>query len=195
MDIVVSVALLVLLSPVLACAAIAIRLCSPGPILFRATRIGRDFRPFVMLKLRTMVIDSAGPPLTVGGDPRITAVGSILRRTKLDELPQLVNVLRGDMSLVGPRPEVSQYVSLFRSDYETILAVRPGMTGLASIAYADEAAVLAAADDPHAAYISEVLPHKIELGKEYVQSQSLALDLQILMKTVSAIFHTRKGNT
>lgn len=185
-DVVASAAGLVLVSPLLAAAAVAIKVTSPGPVLFHQERVGRGFRPFRILKLRTMHVRPPGPHLqiTAGGDPRVTRVGRMLRRLKIDELPQLVNVLRGDMSLVGPRPEVPQYVEMFRADYEEVLRCRPGITDLASIKYRDEEAVLAAAADPERAYVTTVLPDKIALAKEYVRTRSLGLDLQILARTL-----------
>ena len=166
---------LLLLSPVFLAAAIAVRLGSAGPVFFRQERIGRRGRPFFILKFRTMVADAAtlGGPITFGDDPRITRIGGFLRKTKLDELPQLFNVLRGDMSLVGPRPEVRRYVEMFQEDYNVILQVRPGITDLASIKYRDESAVLGRAADPEKEYAGVVLPEKIRLAKEYVARQSL----------------------
>jgi lipopolysaccharide/colanic/teichoic acid biosynthesis glycosyltransferase len=182
-----------LLSPVLIAVAVLVRLTSSGPILFRQERIGRGFRPFRILKFRTMVADAAnrGGPITIGDDPRITRVGRFLRRTKLDELPQLFNVLKGDMSLVGPRPEAPCYVEMFRQDYETILQVRPGVTDLASIKYRQEAELLAQADDPEKEYVSRVLPEKMRLAKEYVESSSVWLDLRIIMRTLLTLSRDR----
>lgn len=184
---------LVVLSPLLILVAILVRLTSPGPALFRHERIGRVGRPFRMFKFRTMVHDAParGGPITFGDDPRITRLGKILRKTKIDELPQLLNVLRGDMSLVGPRPEVPRYVEMFRADYDEILRVRPGITDLASIRYRDEAAVLGNAPDPEAEYVERVLPEKIHLAKQYVRRQSLRLDLAILWGT---FFHLAKDH-
>src|SRR5688572_29285565 len=144
-DVVASVLGLVLLSPLLLAAAAAVRRSSPGPALFRQERMGRNFQPFQILKFRTMLVDAPrlGGSLTLGErDPRITRVGRFLRRWKIDELPQLINVLRGDMSIVGPRPEVPKYVEMFREDYAEILAVRPGITDAASLKYRDEASRL-----------------------------------------------------
>ncbi len=156
-------------------AAVAVRLDSRGPVLFVQQRVGRNFVPFDILKFRTMVADAnrRGGQITSGNDARITRVGRWLRKLKLDELPQLINVVRGDMSLVGPRPEVPQFVALFRDDYATVLAVRPGLTDAASIKYRDEAAVLAASDDPRRAYVEQVLPDKIALARDYVQRSVL----------------------
>lgn len=186
-DVVASLLGLIVLSPLLAVAAVAVRCSSPGPVLFRQERMGRNFRPFHILKFRTMTADAPqrGGPLTQGrDDPRITRVGRFLRRWKIDELPQLINVLRGEMSLVGPRPEVAKYVELFRDDYAEILRVRPGITDAASLKYRDEAALLGAAADPDAEYRTKILPDKIALAKRYVREASFGQDLRILFRTV-----------
>ncbi len=189
LDILISAFGLLLLSPLAVVIAAGVKLTSPGPVLFRHERVGRGFRPFKVLKFRTMVQDAPqrGGPITCGGDPRVTRLGRFLRRTKLDEMPQLVNVLRGDMSLVGPRPEVRRYVEMFRDDYEIILRMRPGITDLASIKYRDEEAILERADDPDQQYLSVVLPEKIRLAKQYVANQSLRLDLTILLGTAFSL--------
>ena len=179
---------LIVLAPLMLAIAVAIVLDSPGPVLFRHRRVGRAFRPFDVYKFRTMAAGrvQVGPSITFGGraDPRITRIGRILRDTKLDELPQLVNVLKGEMSLVGPRPEVDEYVALYRQEYETLLSVRPGLSDFASIAYRDEAAVLAQAADPAAEYAQRILPEKIRLSKQYVQHASIAVDLAVLGRTI-----------
>lgn len=179
-----------LVSPLLIIAAVAVKLDSRGPVLFRQQRMGRGMKPFNILKFRTMVVDAAqlGSSLTVGRDPRITRVGRLLRRTKLDELPQLFNVVTGDMSLVGPRPEVPQYVDLYREDFEQILAVRPGITGLASIKFRHEAELLAQAQNPEHEYITRVLPEKIVLAKEYLRRATLVFDLTLIVKTLTRLF-------
>ena len=157
---------LVLLSPFLLPVAILIKLDSPGPVLFRQQRIGKGFRPFFICKFRTMLHDPCGPGrlITIGNDQRITRVGRWLRKTKIDELPQLFNVLKGEMSFVGPRPEVPKYVQVFHRDYEDILRVRPGITDLASLKYRDEAYLLQKAENPEEEYVSHVLPDKIKLA-------------------------------
>ena len=177
---------LLVCTPLFVVAAALIKLDSRGPILFNQERIGKGFRPFFIYKFRTMVEDAPqrGGALTVGRDPRVTRVGHILRQTKIDELPQLINVLRGDMSLVGPRPEVRRYVELFVKNYETILAVRPGMTDLASLKYSDESAILAGSDNPEEEYVRRILPDKLGLAEEYVQRCSLGMDLILISKTV-----------
>jgi len=190
LDILVSLVGLICLFPLLLLAAVLIKLDSRGPIFFRQERIGMRFRPFQILKFRTMVQDSStrGQSITVGDDPRITRMGWFLRKTKIDELPQLINVLRGEMTFVGPRPEVPQYVELFRQDYEEILKVRPGITDLASIKYRDEAALLAQAENPEEEYVTRVLPDKINLGKEYIRRSSVLFDLTLMFKTFLRLF-------
>ncbi len=184
---------LVLLSPLLLLTAVLVKVTSPGPVLFHQERIGRGGAAFSLLKFRTMVKDAPklGGQITVGDDPRVTGVGRWLRKTKLDELPQLFNVLRGDMSLVGPRPEVRRYVEMFADDYAEILRLRPGMTDLASIKYRDEAAILGQAADPEEEYVRRVLPEKIRLAREYVRRQSLLLDLIIICRTPISLLHDR----
>jgi lipopolysaccharide/colanic/teichoic acid biosynthesis glycosyltransferase len=190
LDIAVSLIGLSCLLPLLLLVAVLIKLDSTGPIFFRQERIGRGFRPFQILKFRTMIQDPFGrrPFVTVGDDPRITRAGRFLRKTKIDELPQLINVLQGDMSLVGPRPEVRQYVELFRKDYEEILRIRPGITDLASLKYHDEAAVLKQLENPEAEYCNRILPDKISLSKEYVKKSSFVFDLAVILKTLPKIF-------
>jgi lipopolysaccharide/colanic/teichoic acid biosynthesis glycosyltransferase len=177
---------LVLFSPLLVLVALAIKLQSCGGVLFRQERIGRAFKPFLIYKFRTMTKDapSRGASITAAGDARITGVGRLLRKTKLDELPQLWNVLKGDMSLVGPRPEVKKYVDLFRDDYAELLTVRPGITDLASLVYRDESALLAGFDSPEDAYVTRILPEKIRLAKWQVQQSSLLFDLMLIVRTV-----------
>ena len=184
---------LIMLAPLFVVVAILITTDSPGPVFFRQERIGRGFRPFWIYKFRTMVKDAPdrGGALTASGDPRVTRIGKILRQTKIDELPQLINILRGDMSLVGPRPEVCQYVELFRKNYETILAVRPGITDPASLKYRDESAILARSENPEQEYIRRVLPDKLKLGEEYVRQSSLVLDLVVIFKTILAVIPGR----
>jgi len=188
---------LLFLSPLFAVIAVLVKCGSPGPVFFRHNRIGRGFRPFGVLKFRTMVQDapSQGGPITFGNDPRITPVGTWLRKTKLDELPQLINVFRGDMSLVGPRPEVRHYVEMFRDDYEEILRVRPGITALASIKYRDEATVLAGAADPEEEYVRRVLPEKIRLAKEYVRRSSVPFDAILILLTLLALFRPGRSKS
>lgn len=178
---------LVLLSPVLLAVAAAIALLDPGPVLFRQTRVGRGRKPFEILKFRTMRAGGAGAKVTAGSDPRVTPLGRLLRRTKLDELPQLINVLRGDMSVVGPRPEVPEYVELFEDDYAHILSVRPGITDYAAIKYRDEESVLAAYRDAEDGYVTKVLPDKIALYRRYIDDAGFATDLKIILATAAKI--------
>jgi lipopolysaccharide/colanic/teichoic acid biosynthesis glycosyltransferase len=185
LDLVASLLALLLLAPLLLLIALAVALGSPGGAFFRQERVGRDGRPFKLLKFRSMRPGSeAQGQLTVGGrDPRITGIGYLLRKTKLDELPQLWNVLVGDMSLVGPRPEVPRYMALYTAEQRAVLSVRPGITGLASLAYIDENEVLSRSADPERAYIEEVMPAKLALDLRYVRERSLWLDLRIMART------------
>jgi FlaA1/EpsC-like NDP-sugar epimerase/lipopolysaccharide/colanic/teichoic acid biosynthesis glycosyltransferase len=171
--------------PIWLVVALVIKLDSPGPVLFRQTRVGKGLRRFSIYKFRTMVQDvpTEGDPTSIGEGPRVTRVGRFLRKTKLDELPQLLNILKGDMSVVGPRPEVPRYVDKFLSDYSEILTVRPGLTDLASLKYIDEAAILQRADHPESEYCHTILPEKIKLAKLYVHHASLLLDLAITAQT------------
>lgn len=192
-EIAASLVAILLLGPILLLVGAAVKLTSPGPVFFRQERIGRRFRPFVIYKFRTMVQDAPmrGGPITVGDDPRITRIGRLLRTTKIDELPQLINVLKGEMSLVGPRPEAPKYVEQFRKDYEDILQVRPGITDLASIEYRHEAAVLGQARDGERAYTESVLPEKIRLAKEYLRRASFWFDVKLICRTVVSLVGDR----
>jgi lipopolysaccharide/colanic/teichoic acid biosynthesis glycosyltransferase len=189
-DIIVAFVGLLFLSPLLLLVALLIKIDSQGPVFFRQERIGRGFRAFLIYKFRTMVEDASrkGGSITFGVDPRITRVGRVLRKTKIDELPQLINVLRGEMSFVGPRPEVRQYVELFRQDYEEILKVLPGITDLASLRYRHEAEILGRCENPEEEYVRRVLPEKIRLAKEYVRRSSLLLDVVLIFKTILRVF-------
>jgi lipopolysaccharide/colanic/teichoic acid biosynthesis glycosyltransferase len=195
-DIAVSLLVLLLLAlPMLAIAA-WIRLDSPGPVFFGQQRVGRHGVPFVIHKFRTMrhVAEggATGLPLTVGDDARITRAGRWLRRTRLDELPQLLNVLAGHMSLVGPRPEVPRYVALVSPELRArALAVRPGITDPASLAHLDEAALLAAAADPEREYVERILPRKVAQAAAYAERATLASDLAVLARTVRALLRRR----
>lgn len=189
-DLLLSCVGLLLLAPLLLLIALLIKLDSPGPVMFRQERVGRFGKPFRIHKFRTMRHEPAGQGLqiTVGADRRITRVGGFLRASKLDELPQLLDVWLGDMSLVGPRPEVPRYVAHYPAELrEKVLSVRPGITDIASIEYRDESAVLARAADPEHAYVHEVLPHKLALAARYVERSSLWLDVWLIWRTVVAI--------
>ena len=189
-DLVVAAAGLLVLSPLMLLTIILIKLDSHGPAFFKQERVGQGFRPFLIYKFRTMVADAAqrGSSITVGADPRITRIGHFLRKTKIDELPQLINVLKGEMSFVGPRPEVPRYVGLFRKDYEEILRLRPGITDPASLKYENEAEWLSQFDNPEDEYIKQVLPHKIALAKQYSHKSSFVVDFALILKTVPRLF-------
>ena len=194
LDIVAAGAGLLVLAPLFGVVALLIKLDSPGPVFFKQKRIGRGFCPFWIYKFRTMRHEAADArQLTVGDDARITRIGHFLRRSKLDELPQLFNILKGDMTLVGPRPEVPRYVEAFRRDYEEILTVRPGLTDLASLKYRDESALLGQSADPEQEYLRRVLPDKIRLGKEYIHRSSLAFDMSLILKTLGKVFFSRSA--
>jgi lipopolysaccharide/colanic/teichoic acid biosynthesis glycosyltransferase len=176
---------LVLVSPLMVVIAAAIKMNGRGPVIFSQTRVGRYGRPFRMHKFRTMVpdADKQGLPLTAGHDSRITNVGRWLRITKLDELPQLWNVVKGDMSLVGPRPEVPRYVVLYTPEQRRVLEVRPGITDPASLTYFDEASCLARMPSPETAYVSLVLPHKLALNLSYLRRRTIASDVVVVLAT------------
>lgn len=193
MDIGVSALALALLAPVLVLIAAWVRLDSPGPALYRQTRVGRHGVPFQIHKFRTMQVRPVdGVQITVGDDPRITRAGRFLRRSKLDELPQLWDVLRGAMSLVGPRPEVPRYVALYPGDLrEKVLSVRPGITDFASIEYRDEGSILARAADPEREYLEVILPAKLRYAARYVEECSMATDLTVLAATLRSLVFGR----
>lgn len=184
-DVVIAALALLLLSPLLAAVALWVKLDSPGPVFFRQERVGRHGVPFRIHKFRTMRSGAAGLAITVGDDPRITRCGAFLRHSRIDELPQLLDVLAGRMSLVGPRPEVPRYVAHYPPALrERVLAVRPGLTDPASIAGIDESARLAQAADPEREYVEVILPAKLALAAQYAESATLASDLAVLLRTV-----------
>ena len=181
---------LVLFLPLFIAIAVAIKLESSGPIFFRQERVGRFGKCFRIHKFRTMVMDAErhGLQITVGADPRVTRVGLLLRKYKLDELTQLMDVFVGDMSLVGPRPEVPAYVACYPADVaQIVLSVRPGITDRASIEYKDESEILAKSNDPHRAYVEEVLPVKINYYLKYVKERTFFGDVSIIFATLFAI--------
>ncbi len=189
-DIVSSLVGLVLLFPALLAIALWIKLSSTGPILFCQTRVGLNGKSFSIFKFRTMVVDAEklGLKVTVGKDPRITTCGHFLRRYKLDELPQLANVLLGTMSVVGPRPEVPEYMHEYADDVrQKILSVRPGITDKASIEFTNEAEILAASTDPRTSYINEIMPIKAKYYTEYVDNYSFSTDILIIFQTLKKI--------
>ena len=193
LDVVVAVIVLAVVSPLLVVIAVRIKREDGGPILYRGARVGRFGRAFGMFKFRTMVpnADKIGGPSTPEDDPRITGVGRWLRKYKLDELPQLINVLKGDMSLVGPRPEVRQYVDLFADEERAILSVRPGITDWASLWNPEEGALLAASLDPEKVYLEKIRPEKIRLQLAYVRRRSFTTDVSILWQTAKLVLGRR----
>ena len=194
-DLLLAAAGLLLLSPLVLVVALCIRLDSPGPVFFRQERVGRGGRLFRIHKFRTMVADAParGPGLTIGADPRVTRVGRWLRRTKIDELAQLLDVLAGQMSLVGPRPELPRYVALYPPLLrDQLLGVRPGITDPASLKYADEASLLAAAADPEREYTQVLLPAKLQASADYLRSATLASDMAVLARTAALLFGRRR---
>lgn len=195
-DLLGAAAALLLLSPLLLLTAMLVKLDSPGPVFFRQERVGRGGVPFRIHKFRTMAADAParGLPLTVGADPRITRVGGFLRRTRIDELPQFIDVLQGSMSLVGPRPEVPRYVAHYPPELrERALSVRPGITDPASLAHIDEAALLARAADPEREYIQRILPAKLQHAVDYAERASLGTDVVVLGRTLIALLRQAFG--
>lgn len=180
---------LIVLFPLFLAVAIAIRADSRGPVFFRQRRVGRHGTPFRIYKFRTMHVDAEarGGQLTVGADPRITRVGRFLRKYKLDEFPQLINVVTGDMALVGPRPEVPRYVARYDERQRRVLSVRPGVTDPASIEYRDENDLLAAAEDPERTYLEEVMPRKLEMNLAYLQGRTLRSDVGVIFRTLTRV--------
>ena len=179
---------LLLLAPVLLGIAVWIKRDSPGPVFFRQQRIGRHGEPFRIYKFRSMRQDNAGLQITVGADDRITRSGHFIRAYKLDELPQLFNVLLGDMSIVGPRPEVPRYVALYPADVRAeVLSVRPGITDLASVQYRSDSTLLAQSSNPEQTYVDTILPAKLALCRQYVRERSFWLDLRIIGMTLGIL--------
>lgn len=182
-----------ILLPALAVIAAAIRLTSPGPALFRQERVGKDGRLFHILKFRTMVAraEEQGLKITVGKDPRVTPLGEFLRRFKLDELPQILNILKGEMSFVGPRPEVPQYVELYTPEQRRVLSIKPGVTDLASIRFRNESELLGQSADPEKTYTEEIMPQKLAINLDYVDQASLSYDLRLIWMTLREVFFDR----
>lgn len=178
---------LLVLSPVLLLCALLVGLTSPGGVLFRQERVGKDGVPFTIYKFRSMRKDNAGLKISTSSDSRITPVGRVLRKTKLDELPQLWNVLKGDMSFVGPRPEVREYTDLYTPEQRQVLLVRPGITGLASIRYRNENDLLSASADPNRTYIEEVMPAKLALDLEYIPRACVSYDIKLILETLVTV--------
>ena len=190
LDVAMSAFLLAILSPLIVAVAVAIKLDSRGPVFYRCRRVGYRGREFAMLKFRKMVDGARGSALTAADDTRFTTIGGFLAKTKLDEIPQLWNVLKGEMSLIGPRPEDPGFTELERERYERILSVRPGVTGLSQLAFAKESAILDR-DDPVGHYARRIFPQKVRLDTMYAQTRSIGLDLAILWWTAVAVLLRR----
>jgi lipopolysaccharide/colanic/teichoic acid biosynthesis glycosyltransferase len=190
LDFVIALAGLVVLFPVFLVIAIWVKLSSPGPVIYGGRRIGKGGKPFRMLKFRTMVAnaDKIGGTSTADDDSRLTSAGRFLRKLKLDELPQLVNVLYGEMSFVGPRPQVEWAVNLYTPEERGLLLVRPGITDFASLRFRNEGEILRGSTDPDRDYLEKIAPHKIRLGLYYVRNYSLAIDAKILVATLLSLF-------
>lgn len=181
---------LLLLSPLLFIISLAIKVGSPGPIFYRGRRVGMHGKPFYMYKFRTMVVnaDKIGGPTTSDDDPRITRIGKWLRRYKFDEFPQLINVLKGEMSIVGPRPDVKEVIDLLpRNKKDAILSVRPGITDYASLHFPNEGEIVKGAKDPHQAYLEKIWPKKVELQLKYLREKSLWTDIKIIFLTIKRL--------
>lgn len=187
-DIVSAGLVLILLMPFLLVISLLIVLDSKGGVFFAQVRVGKNEKHFSLLKFRTMrpASESKGQ-LTIGKDPRITSVGRFLRKYKLDEIPQLINIIKGEMSVVGPRPEVPKYVAMYTNEQKKVLSVRPGLTDLASIEYINESDVLAKSSNPEETYINEIMPHKLALNLVYIEKQSLIYDFKLIFKTMKKI--------
>ncbi len=188
-DIIATVLGSILLLPIIIPIALWIKLSSKGPLFYIQKRVGKNFKEFDLYKFRSMIIDAdkVGPSVTSGDDPRITKVGKIIRRTKVDELPQLLNVLKGDMSLVGPRPEVLKFVKEKKEAYKKVLSVKPGITDNAAIEYRDEEEIMNQYEDKEKAYIDIVLPEKIKLYNQYIDNISFMNDFKLILKTLKVI--------
>ena len=193
-DVILSAFGLLILLPFLPVVAIMIKLDSRGPVFYLQERVGKDFRIFVIYKFRTMMAnaDQQGAHITAAGDRRITKVGGFLRKYKIDELPQLFNVLKGEMSFVGPRPEVSEYVQLFRSEYRKLLTVRPGITDPASLKYSNEETILGMSKAAQDVYMNSILPEKIRLSSNYIDNHTLMTDLRLIMMTLLKTSHANR---
>lgn len=180
---------IILLSPFFLILSLLV-LTSRGGVFFAQTRVGKGNRDFRLYKFRTMRPNSESKgQITVGGrDPRITRVGYFLRKFKLDELPQLINILKGDMSIVGPRPEVRRYVDLYNEEQLNVLTVRPGLTDFASIEYMDENVLLGQSNNPDKTYVEEIMPAKLELNLKYIREQSFGLDIKLIFRTIGKLF-------
>jgi len=185
-DFITSLMGLIFLAPLMFFLAFLIKIYDKGPVFYYSRRLGQNFKPFTLLKFRTMIVNAEmiGPSVTKDCDKRITRIGRFLRKTKLDEIPQLWNVLKGDMSLVGPRPEVEKYIFYYRDDYEDILTIKPGITDYATIKFRNEEEILNQFEDVEKSYIEKVLPEKIKLYKKYLNEVGFLTDLKIIFKTL-----------
>ena len=188
-DISISLCGLIVLSSMVAVLAFFIKTEDGGPVFYRGIRVGRYGKPFKIFKFRTMVINAeeSGGPSTADDDPRITRIGRLIRKYKLDEVPQLINVFKGEMSLVGPRPEVQHYVDMFTDEERTILTVRPGITDWASLWNPDEGSILSGSPDPEGTYIVKIRPTKLKLQLKYVRERSFLVDLGIILRTIATV--------
>ena len=186
-DVVLATIGLIVLFPFLLIISMWIKVSSKGPLFYTQKRVGLNFKEFDIYKFRSMVVNAQGPSVTSADDPRITKIGRFLRRSKIDELPQLLNVLKGDMSLVGPRPEVMKFVDTKRDAYKKVLRVRPGITDNAAIAFRDEEKIMSQYEDKEKAYVDIVLPQKIALYYKYVESVSFTNDIKLILQTLKVI--------
>jgi lipopolysaccharide/colanic/teichoic acid biosynthesis glycosyltransferase len=191
-DVIISLLVIVVALPLWLAVAIVIKLDSPGPAFHRATRIGKGGNPFTLYKFRTMVADAPrqGPGITRQDDPRITRVGRLLRKLKIDEMPQLINVLKGEMSIVGPRPEDPRYVIYYTSEQRRVLSVRPGMASPAFNKYRHEEELLATGEDVERLYLTQILPDKLRMDLEYIEQRSFLFDLAVLVEAAFSLFTT-----
>lgn len=195
-DIGISASAIVLLAPAMLLLAILVRTTSPGPVLFRQFRMGRGGRPFRLLKFRSMRDDAAAENgrFDLGSPARVTSLGRWLRRSKLDETPQLLNVLRGDMSIVGPRPEVEKWTTVYPERWARVLSVRPGITDRGSIEFRDEEEILAASDDPGSTYANDILLRKLDLAEQYVDRNTIFGDFKIMLDTLLTVLFPRRSS-
>ena len=195
LDIAVASFALILTSPLFPLMALLVKLDSRGPVFYKQRRVGKGERCFQIYKFRTMVdkADQQGPAITVGSDPRVTHVGRVLRRFELDELPTLLNVLKGDMSVVGPRPESPKYLPYYTQEQKRVFLLRPGVTGLGTLRFRAEGKLLAREKDPERFYIEQILPEKLKLDLEYIAGRNFFYDLMIILKTLILILIQRKG--
>ncbi len=189
-DLIISLIGILVFSPILIIISLMVSFDSKGGVFFKQIRVGKNDKDFNLIKFRTMNPDSdKGGLLTVGGrDPRVTKTGYLLRKYKLDELPQLFNVVKGDMSLVGPRPEVRKYVDLYNKKQKKVLTVKPGLTDYASLEYLNENEILGKSSDPEKTYIKEIMPAKLELNLKYIRERSFIRDIKIIIKTIKKVF-------